>query len=60
VRRNLVVPATEVHLIEFGDDWNLFVTAPLESRCKQCHAEAHGRRTARHRAFGVDGMPIEG
>jgi 5-methylcytosine-specific restriction endonuclease McrA len=59
LRKGRVVPATDVHhLIEFGDVWNLFVTAPLESRCKACHAEAHGRRNpARHRAIGLDGWP---
>ena len=57
LRKGHVVPATDVHhLVEFGDDWNLFVTAPLESRCKACHAEAHGRRNpARPRAIGLDG-----
>ena len=52
-----MVPAVELHrLIDFRDDW-LFVAAPVESRCKQCHAEAYGRRNpAKHRAIGLDGI----
>ena len=56
------MPAVEVHhLVAFGNDWALFVTAPLESRCKLCHAEAHDRRNpAKPRVIGLDGFPVEG
>jgi 5-methylcytosine-specific restriction enzyme A len=60
LRKGRVVPATEVHhLIPFGDSWELFIAGPLESGCKQCHAEVHGRRrAAMPRIIGLDGYPI--
>jgi len=58
--RGVVVPATVVDHVKRhrGNNWNEFITAPVQSLCKPCHDST--KRTIEQRGFSRDVDPATG
>jgi len=48
------------HVDEHCGNWVAFLTAPLQSLCRECHELKHGRLRAATVQIGLDGWPIDG